>query len=144
MPQLTVPRPVLRSFRVLAVQGENRGEAAGTRMQLEFQQAMEFALAVPDIAGAPLMVSVRVKLETKATNENDASHVATYVADYEAKFYYPTGVTEDAVTPLLDEHEYQYILVAQVFPLAMTHFRRELQAMGLDARELPLGLDMSL
>lgn len=140
MPELTIPRPVLHSFRVLASKGENRGEAAGTQMQLQLQQEMEFALAIPDVAGAPLMVSVRVKLETKATYAND---VTTYAADYEAKFYYPAGVTEDAVTPLLDDQEYQYVLVAQVFPLAMTHFRRELQAMGLDARELPLGLESS-
>jgi hypothetical protein len=40
----------------------------------------------------------------------------------------------------MDDSEYQYVLVAQAFPLAMTHFRRELQALGLDARQLPLGL----
>lgn len=141
MPELTIPRPVLSSFRVLASNGENRGEATGPRIRLQLQQEIEFALAVPDVAGAPLMVGVRVKLQAKATDENDASDTATYAADYEAKFYYPAGVTEDAVTPLLNDHEYQYVLVAQVFPLAMTHLRRELQAMGLDARELPLGLN---
>ena len=141
MPELTIPRPVLSSFRVLASNGENRGEATGPRIRLQLQQEIEFALAVPDVAGAPLMVGVRVKLQAKATDENDASDTATYTADYEAKFYYPAGVTEDAVTPLLNDHEYQYVLVAQVFPLAMTHLRRELQAMGLDARELPLGLN---
>jgi hypothetical protein len=31
-------------------------------------------------------------------------------------------------------HRYKYILVAQAFSLAMTHFRRALQSMGLDAR----------
>ncbi|WP_287923959.1 hypothetical protein [Diaphorobacter sp.] len=140
MPEMTAPRPVLRSFRVLASNGENRGEAAGVRMRLELQQEIEFGLAVPDVAGAPLMVGVRVKLGAKATNENDAGDVATYAGEYEARFYYPAGVTEDTVTPLLDNPEYQYVLVAQAFPLAMSHFRRELQAMGLDARELPLGL----
>lgn len=140
MPEMTAPRPVLRSFRVLASNGENRGEAAGVRMRLELQQEIEFGLAVPDVAGAPLMVGVRVKLGAKATNENDAGDIATYAGEYEARFYYPAGVTEDTVTPLLDNPEYQYVLVAQAFPLAMSHFRRELQAMGLDARELPLGL----
>lgn len=143
MPEMTAPRPVLRSFRVLASNGENRGEAAGVRMRLELQQEIEFGLAVPDVAGAPLMVGVRVKLGAKATNENDAGDVATYAGEYEARFYYPAGVTEDTVTPLLDNPEYQYVLVAQAFPLAMSHFRRELQAMGLDARELPLGLPYS-
>ena len=45
----------------------------------------------------------------------------------------------DVVTRF-DTEPYQYVLVAQVVPLAMTHFRRELQAMGVDARELPLGI----
>lgn len=140
---MTVPRPVLRSFRVLASNGQNRGEAAGVNMRLEVQQEIEVGLAVPDVAGAPLMLGVRVKLDAKATNENDTSDVATYAGEYEARFYYAAGVAEDTITPLLDDHEYQYVLVAQAFPLAMTHFRRELQAMGLDARELPLGLDPS-
>lgn len=140
---MTVPRPVLRSFRVLASNGQNRGEAAGANMRLEVQQEIEVGLAVPDVAGAPLMLGVRVKLDAKATNENDTSDVATYAGEYEARFYYAAGVAEDTITPLLDDHEYQYVLVAQAFPLAMTHFRRELQAMGLDARELPLGLDPS-
>lgn len=141
MPEMTTPRPVLRSFRVLASNGQNRGEAAGVRMRLEVQQEIEVGLAVPDVAGAPLMLGVRIKLVAKATNENDTSDVATYAGEYEARFYYAAGVTEESITPLLDDHEYQYVLVAQAFPLAMTHFRRELQAMGLDARELPLGLD---
>ncbi|NMM82416.1 hypothetical protein B2J86_16010 [Acidovorax sp. SRB_14] len=132
---------MLRSFRVLASNGQNRGEAVGSKMRLEVQQEIEFGLGVPDVEGAPLMLAVRIKLDAKATNENDASDVPAYAGEYEARFYYPTDVTEDTVTPLLDDHEYQYILVAQAFPLAMTHFRRELQAMGLDARELPLGLD---
>ncbi len=143
MSEVTVPRPVLRSFRVLACTGQNRGEAAGVKMRLEVQQEIEVGLAVPDVAGAPLMLGVRVKLDAKATNENDTSDVATYAGEYEARFYYAAGVAEDTITPLLDDHEYQYVLVAQAFPLAMTHFRRELQAMGLDARELPLGLDPS-
>jgi hypothetical protein len=142
MPELTIHRPVLRNFRVLASKGENRGEAAGTQMQLQLQQEMEFALAVPDVAGAPLMVSVRVKLETKATNENDANDVATYAANYEAQFYYPAGVTEDAVTPLLDDHEYQYVLVAQVFPLAMTHFPARAASHGLGRPRATVGLGL--
>ena len=94
MPEMTVPRPVLRSFRVLASNGQNRGEAAGANMRLEVQQEIEVGLAVPDVAGAPLMLGVRVKLDAKATNENDTSDVATYAGEYEARFYYAAGVAE--------------------------------------------------
>ena len=141
MPEMTVPRPVLRSFRVLALNGQNKGDGASAKMQLTVQQDIEVGFAVPSVAGAPLMAGVIIKLQATATNEKDANDVATFGGEYEAKFFYSTDVTEAVVTPLLDDHGYQYVLVAQAFPLAMTHFRHELQAMGLDARELPLGLE---
>lgn len=140
MSAVSAPRPTLRSFRVLALNCQNRGEAAGSKMHMTVQQDIEVGLAVPTVAGAPLMVGVVIKLAAKATNEKDAGDVATCAGEYEAKFYYATEVTEAAANALLDDRDYQYMLVAQAFPLAMTHFRRELQATGLDARELPLGL----
>lgn len=134
------PRAVLRSFRALAFHGENRGDATGTEMSMDMQQDIQLGLAVPTVSGGPLQVSVVIKLKATATNVNDAKDQATFAGDYEAKFYYATEVVEDQVTPLMDDSEYQYLHVAQAFPLAMTHFRRELQALGLDARQLPLGL----
>lgn len=134
------PRAVLRGFRALAFHGENRGDATGTEMRMDMQQDIELGLSVPTVSGGPLQVSVLIKLKATATNVNDAKDQATFAGDYEAKFYYGTEVVEDQVTPLMDDLEYQYVLVAQAFPLAMTHFRRELQALGLDARQLPLGL----
>lgn len=138
--QAIKPRATLRSFRALAFHGENRGEAVGTEMRLDLQQSIELGLAVPTVVGGPLQVAVLVNLKATATNEKDAKDQATFAGDYEAKFYYPPEVTEDAVTPLMEDDDFQYLMVAQAYPLAMTHFRRELQAMGLDARHLPLGL----
>ena len=134
------PRATMRSFRALAFHGENRGEATGTEMRLDLQQDIELGLAVPTVVAAPLQVSVLINLKATATNEKDAKDQATFSGNYEAKFYYATEVTEAAVTPLMEDIDYQYVLVAQAYPLAMTHFRRELQAMGMDARHLPLGL----
>ncbi|MDD2712379.1 MAG: hypothetical protein PHU77_05595 [Simplicispira sp.] len=138
--QAVKPRATLRSFRALAFHGENRGESTGTEMRMEMQQEIELGVAVPSVPGGPIQVSVLIKLKATATNGNDAKEQATFAGDYEAKFYFATEVIEDQVTPLMDDSEYQYLLVAQAFPLAMTHFRRELQALGLDARQLPLGL----
>lgn len=134
------PRPTLRSFRALAFHGENRGEATGTEMRLDLQQNIELGLSVPSVPGGPLQVAVLINLKATATNEKDAKDEATFAGDYEAKFYFSPDVTEATVTPLLEDNDYQYVLVAQAYPLAMTHFRRELQALGLDARHLPLGL----
>lgn len=133
-------RPTLRSFRALAFHGENRGEATGTEMRLDLQQNIELGLAVPSVPGGPLQVAVLINLKATATNEKDPKDEATFAGDYEAKFYFSPDVTETAVTPLIEDNDYQYVLVAQAYPLAMTHFRRELQALGLDARHLPLGL----
>jgi hypothetical protein len=138
--QTVKPRAVLRSFRALAFHGENRGDATGIEMRMDMQQDIELGLAVPTVSGGSLQVSVFIKLKATATNVNDAKDQATFAGDYEAKFYYATEVEEEQVTPLMDDSEYQYLHVAQAFPLAMTHFRRELQALGLDARQLPLGL----
>jgi hypothetical protein len=138
--QTVNPRATLRSFRALAFHGENRGEATGVEMRLDLQQDIEIGLAVPSVSGGPMQVAVLIKLKATATNEKDAKDQATFAGDYEAKFYFASELTEDAVTPLMDDSDYQYLLVAQAYPLAMTHFRRELQALGLDARQLPLGL----
>lgn len=138
--QAVNPRPTLRSFRALAFHGENRGEATGTEMRLDVQQNIELGLAVPSVPGGPLQLSVLINLKATATNEKDAKDQATFAGDYEAKFYYSPEVTEEAVAPLMEVSDYQYVLVAQAYPLAMTHFRRELQALGMDARQLPLGL----
>jgi hypothetical protein len=135
-----VTRPTLRSFRALAFHGENRGEATGTEMRLDLQQDMELGLSVPTVPGGPLQMVVLIKLQATATNEKDAKDQATFAGDYEAKFYFAPEVSEASVTPLVDDMDYQYLLVAQAYPLAMTHFRRELQSLGLDARSLPLGL----
>lgn len=140
MPAVNTPRPTLRSFRVLALSGKNKGEAAGAKMHLTVRQEIEVGLAVPSTPDAPLMVGVVIKLDAAATNDVNTSDVATCSAEYEARFIYAPGLQEAAANALLDDRDYQYALVAQAFPLAMTHFRRELQAMGLDARELPLGL----
>lgn len=140
MSELSVPRPVLRTFRVLAFSGQNKGDAAGMQMQMNLQQEIDLALAVPIVAGAGLMLGVMIKLQATAANPQDATDVATFSGEYEAKFFYSSEASEKTVAPLLEDNDYQYVLVAQAYPLAMTHFRRELQAMGLDARELPLGL----
>lgn len=134
------PRATLRSFRALAFHGENRGEATGVEMRMDMQQDIELGLAVPSVPGGPLQVSVLIKLKATATNLNDTKDQATFAGEYEAKFYYAPEVIEDQVAPFMDDTDYQYLLVAQAFPLAMTHFRRELQALGLDVRQLPLGL----
>lgn len=67
-------------------------------------------------------------------------NVGGFEASYEARFVYPLEATEPEIATRFERESYQYTLVAQVFPLASSHFRREMLAMGLDGRNLPLGL----
>jgi hypothetical protein len=134
------PRPRLDSFRVLAVQGNNQGEAHESPQMLVMQQDIQLGLAIPNVPEAGLQVTVKIRLDARSGTEQGSRQAASFSGEYEAKFHYGPEVPEAIVTALLEQDDYQYLLVAQAYPLAMTHFRRELQAMGLDARNLPLGL----
>lgn len=139
--EVTEHRPKLVSFRALAFHGENKGQANGTdEWTLELAQEINLGLAVPMVPGAPLQAVVKIDLRAKSTNTSALSDSSEFSATYEAKFDCPSDVTEEALSFWFEQEPYQYMLVSQAFPLAMTHFRRELQSMGFDARSLPLGL----
>lgn len=138
--QAMSPRPTLVAFRVLAFRGENPGEINDSAQMLEMQQDIQLGLAIPNVPGAGLQVTVKIRLDALSRMEPESPPVASFSGEYEAKFHYMPEVTEANVTALLEQDDYQYLLVAQAYPLTMTHFRRELQAMGLDTRNLPLGL----
>lgn len=134
-------RPKLVSFRALALHGDNPGLATGTDdWTFKLTQDIDIGLAVPLLAGGILQAVVKIELRANASNTQAGDQTALFSAAYEAKFDYPTSATEAELAPLFGQESYQYGLVAQAFPLAMTHFRRELQSMGFDARRLPLGL----
>lgn len=134
-------RPKLVSFRATAFHGENKAASSGNdAWNIELTQTVEVGLATAQGADAPLLAIIKFDLQAKASKLADANERAQFDASYEAKFEYPLGVSEEQILPKLAKESYQYMLVAQAFPLAMTHFRRELQSMGFDARALPLGL----
>jgi hypothetical protein len=141
--EVTELRPKLKSFRALRFHGENPGPADGPqRWSLSLTQTIEVGLGVSNTPsnGLRLIAHVKIDLDAKAKSETDPNATADFAAAYEAKFFYESAITEEMVAPRLAEEPYQFLLVGQVFPLAMTHFRRELQSLGMDARELPLGL----
>lgn len=134
-------RPKLASFRATAFTGENRAESVlGQRWVLQLTQTIEVGLGIPIGPGGVLQAVVKISLVANGSNEAQPDEKAAFSADYEAKFNYANEVTEAEISHLILQEPYQYVLVAQAFPLAMTHFRRELQAMGFDARQLPLGV----
>lgn len=134
-------RPKLVSLRATSFHGENKGASSGSEpWNIQLTQTIEVGLGAAKDVPAPMQAVVKIDLLAKASKAGVEDQVAEFNGSYEARFDYPLTVTEAQVLPLFDQEPYQYVLVAQAFPLAMTHFRREMQSMGFDARELPLGI----
>jgi hypothetical protein len=134
-------RPKFVSFRATRFHGENPTSSNKAQpLTLELTQTIEVGLAVSAGQENKLQAIVKIDLVAVTKQSDTDEKVAEFTAGYEGKYEYGPGVFEPQLTALLGQESYQYLLVAQAFPLAMTHFRRELQSFGVDARELPLGL----
>ncbi len=136
-------RPVLKSFRVVAYSSENRAESSPEPWQINLDNTIEIGLAVPTVAGNPIQAWVKLALRATAKSSSNPQAKASFSGEYQGTFDYPAATTEAEATASVAAEEHQYLLAAQVFPLAMSHFRRELQATGFDARELPLGMSVN-
>lgn len=133
-------RPVLKTFRVLAYSSENRAESNRDPWEINLDNTIEIGMAVPTVAGNPIQAWVKLSLRAAAKSSKDPQAKANFSGEYQGTFDYPAATTESDASALVASEEHQYVLAAQVFPLAMSHFRRELQSTGFDARELPLGM----
>lgn len=134
-------RPRLVSFRTTSFHGENKSAAdPGKQWSFQLTQTIEITLMVADTPQETLQAVARIELLAKALKEGASDQTADFVGAYEAKYSYPLGVKEAEIAPKFEHEPYRYVLAAQAFPLAMTHFRREMQSMGFDARQLPLGI----
>jgi hypothetical protein len=135
-------RPKLVAFRALSFHGDNKDTANGRdAWSFELMQEINIGLAVPTVAGGVMQGVVRIALNAKAVSPSASESKTEFSAEYEAKFDYPAALAEKELLPEFEREPHQYMLVAQVFPLAMTHFRGALQAMGFDAMSLPLGFE---
>lgn len=139
--EVRAQRPHLVSLRVTSFHGDNSALASPPQsLQLELSQDIQLGLVPPIDQEMRLLAMVNVQLHAKAVSDSGELAGPQFVGSYEGKFQYPEGIQESDVSVRFGTELYQYVLVAQVVPLAMTHFRRELQSMGVDARHLPLGI----
>lgn len=135
-------RPRLMSCRVLAFSAENKAPNVGDiKTSFKMTPTIEVALAVPSLPDGPLEGLVKIHLQGRAALEAKPDEsIAEFSAAYEARFLYPLEAKEADVTVRFERESHQYMLVAQAFPLAVSHFRRELMAMGFTVGNLPLGI----
>lgn len=135
-------RPRLITFRVVEFNSSN-AMRSGSSVQLEFSvtPAIELSLGVPFAPDGKFDALVRIGLNGRGTLESSPDQViATFAARYEARFIYPPGTTEALLQPQFVQEPHQYMLSCQAYPLAISHFRRELLGMGFQVSDMPLGL----
>lgn len=135
-------RPRLLSFRVIAFSAQNKApNIASGETGFEMTPTIELALAVPATPDGVLEGLVNIRLVGRAAlKAKPDESIAEFAATYEARFVYPAEATEAEVAPRFEREPHQYMLVAQAFPLASGHFRRELMAMGFNVGDMPLGI----
>jgi hypothetical protein len=133
-------RPKLSAFRVEFFQLENRSEGASLDWTLNLEQTIEVGLGAPKVSDAPYQAVVKIKFVGDAYGNSAKERTAKFHGEYMARFNYPMGYTQDEISALLMQESNQYRLVAQAFPLAISHFRREMLASGLDSKDLPMGI----
>jgi hypothetical protein len=133
-------RPTLKTFRVAAYSSENRTQGVGEACEINFENTIEIGVAIPTVAGSPIMAVVKLILQASAHEAQNTQAIASFRGEYQGNFQCPDDTTESDATAWIADDDHQYLLAAQAFPLAMSHFRRELQSTGFDARNLPLGI----
>jgi hypothetical protein len=133
-------RPKLASFRVEAFSSDNRTPSDASPWDVKLENTIEIGAAVPTAPGQPIQGVVKLVLQANAHNTQVPQTTAAFRGEYIGLFVYPDEATEPEVLAWIASDDHQYLLSAQTFPLAMSHFRRELLATGFDGRNLPLGL----
>lgn len=135
-------RPRLVSFRVLSFSATNNlPNVTESEIGFEMTPAIELGLALPATPDGQIQAFVNIQITGRAALKAAPDNsLADMFASYEFRFVYPKEANEAEVSPIFDREPHQYLLAAQAFPLAASHFRRELMAMGFNVENLPLGL----
>ena len=135
-------RPRLVSFRVLSFSGENKlPNVSGNEIGFEMTPIIDLGLALPGTPDGQMQGMVNIRITGRAAKKDAPDEsLADFSASYEARFVYPKEAAEAEISARFERESHQYMLVAQAFPLASSHLRRELIAMGFNVGNLPLGL----
>jgi hypothetical protein len=147
-------RPLLRLFHVKKAHFSNAlSEKQAMRFRLERQIAVEFQIPTEseEISSSETMSDVthrdviRCFVDIDLTAQfvdMDEKPVDGVIASatYRASFGFNDDVQASEVTLAAESEPYQYLFVAQAFPLAAQHFKGQLASMGMNSKEMPLGI----
>lgn len=132
-------RPRFVIFRVAQFSTNYSDQARAQKGSLEIEQNIEVGIQVPSTEERPIRAVVRIRVSAKV-EAKEGKPPAEFSAEYLAKFNFPSGTKLEEIRAWVDEEPNQYALISQAFPLAMTHFKRELMAAGMDAPKLLIGI----
>jgi hypothetical protein len=89
-------------------------------------------------AGLLGVVQIDMSVDFRDEDGNEAKGISAS-AQYEMGFDFPKDVGVRDIEPLMPDESYQFNFVAQAHPLAMSHFKGQLNAMGISIPDVPLG-----
>ena len=141
--ELISVRPRLMAFRATRYEGDIATEPAvplGSKLQIK--QKIDVALVPAEKTKTIDRAIVRIAVHADVINEDGTTVLREHAfqGEYEGKFAYPESLAAADLEALFAQEPHQYLLVAQVFPLAMTHFRQQLLGFGVRVNSLPLGI----
>lgn len=135
-------RPRLMTFRIAKFNTQNELSSATTgEVFFEMKPEIELGLIKPAQSDGIFEAIATIRITGRATlKESPNSLLAEFSAVYEARFKYPPDTTDAELSPRFEHEPHQYMLAAQAFPLASSHFYQELTAMGFNVGNMPLGI----
>lgn len=131
----------LSRFVLIKIVGKNDLAGTGTgRVDLTLEKDIGLETIAPDDKTGFCRIVVRIKLAFAGRREKDEIDSVRVEGEYEGRFKVHPDVTIDQLDQIAPNEKFQYGLVSQVYPLATTHLREQLQIMGMSPRHFPLGI----
>lgn len=128
-------------FALVSISGQNDLIGTGTgRVDIRREEEVELQTISPDSETEFCRAVVKIRLAFAGRRERDETDAVRVEATYEGRFAVHPSITIEELDKAAADERFQYGLVSQVYPLASTHVREQLQLMGLSPRNLPLGI----
>lgn len=85
--------------------------------------------------------SVEISLKAHfVDDEGNPIEGVVAAASYRAGFDFKKESQPSEIAKAMESEPYQYLFVVQAFPLAIAHFKEQLTAMGMNSKDMPLGV----
>lgn len=129
--------------RFVLVEIKGKSELAGTgagRVNIRREEDIRLETLGPGDETPFCRVIVRLGLGFFGRREKEDQDSVSVEGVFEGRFAVHPDVDIETLDSAAADEAFQYGLISQVYPLASSHLRQQLQMMGLSPRNLPLGI----